>query len=87
MARLRTAVEKVPLEAKLNKPLEPQAAAVVEKPRFGLNSLINRMTGQQETLGRNEVSAPLPVIDQGFETEKDSNERIDIPAFLRRQAN
>jgi len=27
------------------------------------------------------------VIDQGFETEKDTNERIDIPAFLRRQAN
>jgi cell division protein FtsZ len=87
MARLRAAVEKVPLETKLNNSLQPPVAEVAEKPRFGLNSLINRMTGQQETLGRNEVSAPLTVIDQGFETEKDTNERIDIPAFLRRQAN
>ena len=87
MARLRAAVEKVPLETKLNNSLQPPVAEVAEKPRFGLNSLINRMTGQQETLGRNEVSAPLTVIDQGFETEKDANERIDIPAFLRRQAN
>jgi len=87
MERLRAAVEKVPLETKLNNSLQPPVAEVAEKPRFGLNSLINRMTGQQETLGRNEVSAPLTVIDQGFETEKDANERIDIPAFLRRQAN
>jgi len=87
MERLRAAVEKVPLETKLNNSLQPPVAEVAEKPRFGLNSLINRMTGQQETLGRNEVSAPLTVIDQGFETEKDTNERIDIPAFLRRQAN
>ena len=87
MARLRAAVEKVPMETKLNNSLEPPVAEVAEKPRFGFNSLINRMTGQQETLGRNEVSAPLTVIDQGFETEKDTNERIDIPAFLRRQAN
>jgi hypothetical protein len=87
MARLRAAVEKVPLESKLNASVEPSVDKRVEKPRFGFNSLISRMTGQHEAVGRNEVSAPSTLIDQEFEVEKDANERIDIPAFLRRQAN
>jgi hypothetical protein len=45
------------------------------------------MTGQHEAVDRSEVSAPSTVIDQEFEAEKGVNERIDIPAFLRRQAN
>jgi cell division protein FtsZ len=87
MARLRAAVEKVPLETKLNDSVEPSVAEVAEKPRFGFNSLISRMTGQHESVDRSEVSAPSTVIDQEFEAEKGANERIDIPAFLRRQAN
>jgi cell division protein FtsZ len=87
MARLRAAVEKVPLETKLNDSVERPVAEVTEKPRFGFNSLISRMTGQHESVDRSEVSAPSTVIDQEFEAEKGANERIDIPAFLRRQAN
>ena len=87
MARLRAAVEKVPLETKINDPVKPPVAEVVEKPRFGFNSLISKMTGQHEAVDRSEVSAPSTVIDQEFEAEKSVNERIDIPAFLRRQAN
>ena len=87
MARLRAAVEKVPLESKPNEPVEPSVAEIAEKRKFGLNSLINRMTGQHEAVDRSEVSAPSTVIDQEFEAEKSVNERIDIPAFLRRQAN
>jgi cell division protein FtsZ len=87
MARLRAAVEKVPLETTINKSVETPVVEVAERPRFGLNSLINRMTGHHETVDRGEVSPPSTVIDQEFETEKFANERIDIPAFLRRQAN
>jgi cell division protein FtsZ len=87
MARLRAAVEKVPLESNLRASVEPSADKFVEKPRFGFNSLISRMTGQHEAVDRSEVSAPSTLIDQEFEAEKSANEKIDIPAFLRRQAN
>ena len=87
MARLRAAVEKVPLESNLRASVEPSAEKFVEKPRFGFNSLISRMTGQHEAVDRSEVSAPSTLIDQEFEAEKSANEKIDIPAFLRRQAN
>ncbi|EKE45351.1 cell division protein FtsZ [Oceaniovalibus guishaninsula JLT2003] len=67
----------------------------VERPRFGINSLINRMTGHQE----GEHQRPTPSQSQParraqpqvhrFEDEEDVSEqdRIEIPAFLRRQAN
>jgi cell division protein FtsZ len=87
MARLRAAVEKVPLESNLRASVEPSADKFVEKPRFGFNSLISWMTGQHEAVDRSEVSAPSTLIDQEFEAEKSTNEKIDIPAFLRRQAN
>ncbi len=55
-----------------------------ERPRFGINTLINRMSGSasdpvrhQPTLNR-EPAQPEMSEDQ---------ERIEIPAFLRRQAN
>ena len=55
-----------------------------ERPRFGINTLINRMSGsagdpvrQQPPVSRN-AAAPEMSEDQ---------ERIEIPAFLRRQAN
>ena len=87
MARLRAAVEKVPPETRLTQAPEPKAIEPLEKPKFGFNSLINRMTGQNEVINRNEVSAPSTVKDQTLDGEDVSDERIDIPAFLRRQAN
>ncbi|QMU58181.1 MAG: cell division protein FtsZ [Boseongicola sp.] len=61
--------------------------AVAEKPRFGINTLINRMAGsaderlqpvrQQPPVGRNEPEMEV----------SPEQERIEIPAFLRRQAN
>jgi cell division protein FtsZ len=64
-----------------------------EKSRFGINSLINRMTGhaegaptatprQQPPVRRAQSAAPQP----GHDDDQDQ-ERIEIPAFLRRQAN
>ncbi|WP_417743666.1 cell division protein FtsZ [Salipiger sp.] len=74
-------------------------ASEAEKPRFGINSLINRMTGHGHTQGGNggheapaprrqqppmQAHQPAPVVD---EDEQQDQDRIEIPAFLRRQAN
>ncbi len=63
----------------------PAAQPEAERPRFGINTLINRMSGghgeaprQQPRLSRDPVQQPEVNEDQ---------ERIEIPAFLRRQAN
>ena len=66
-----------------------EAEFMSERPRFGINTLINRMSGavaneppaqtprQQPPLSRSENSQALA----------EDQERIEIPAFLRRQAN
>ncbi len=67
----------------------PQQA---ERPRFGINSLINRMTGQgeqpaaprQQPTMHQRAAAPAPATYDQIDPEQ---ERIEIPAFLRRQAN
>jgi len=88
MARLQAAIGNTPT-AETAAPAEPRAPA--EKPRFGINSLINRMTGHGE-----EEAAPKaqthreqpPVQSPEASAEIDpEQERIEIPAFLRRQAN
>ncbi|MCA1774648.1 MAG: cell division protein FtsZ [Loktanella sp.] len=75
---------------------EPQATeperfvAEGDKPRFGINSLINRMTGSGQAA---EGAAPrqqpqVTAFRDEAEPEADpEQERIEIPAFLRRQAN
>ncbi|WP_188790459.1 cell division protein FtsZ [Salipiger pallidus] len=80
-------------------PQQPQAAAQrptpeADKPRFGINSLINRMTGhgqeaaapapQRRQQPPVQSHQPMPVVD---EDEQQDQDRIEIPAFLRRQAN
>ena len=92
MARLQAAVNRQPKTA----PAAPRAAdprqAEADKPRFGINSLINRMTGQGDAPAQQaprqqpQVSAlrDQPRADQDRDTDQ---ERIEIPAFLRRQAN
>ncbi len=92
MSRLQAAVQSAPQQqgfsTRRNAPAQQQA----EKSRFGINSLIGRMTGhgsetqpaQGQPAPRQQpsVSAPQP------EAETDpEQERIEIPAFLRRQAN
>jgi len=73
---------------------EPRAE---EKRSFGLNSLISRMTGnasdQPAKAPRpapvsSAPAAPVRKISESFDADTDANEdRIEIPAFLRRQAN
>jgi cell division protein FtsZ len=67
----------------------PEPAA--DRPRFGINSLINRMTGHPpETAARpapgvrQQPQLRQPVEDEALSPEQ---EKIEIPAFLRRQAN
>ena len=100
MARLKAAVHgSQPAPA----PAAPAAAAHDgDKPRFGINSLINRMTGHAEgqpqparadasPAPRAAAPAPRqqPQVSQAVaEPQADADqERIEIPAFLRRQAN
>ncbi len=70
----------------------PQPAPQADKPRFGINSLINRMTGAQAEHA--ERAAPAmrtqPPVTSAYDDEQDADpdhDRIEIPAFLRRQAN
>ncbi|PZQ96869.1 MAG: cell division protein FtsZ [Cereibacter sphaeroides] len=94
MARLQAAASKVPARtAAAAAQARPAAAAAApraaEKPRFGIGSLINRMSGHSETAER---AAPArqqpPVTSYDDEVELNADEeRIEIPAFLRRQAN
>ncbi|MBU2357407.1 MAG: cell division protein FtsZ, partial [Alphaproteobacteria bacterium] len=93
MARLQAAVGRQPRTGGVPRVTEQAPrAAEGEKPRFGINSLINRMTGQGEAPAQPaprqqpQVSAlrDQPRADPQADADQ---ERIEIPAFLRRQAN
>jgi cell division protein FtsZ len=103
LARLQAAVSKAPAgkpavarpaaAAPLAARATPAPAAPeAGRPRFGIGSLINRMAGHADAPA--ERSAPAAARQQprvsSYEDEAELNadqERIEIPAFLRRQAN
>ena len=100
MARLQAAVNRAPLsgaprsaqaQSRPAVPASPAQSARAEKPRFGIGSLINRMAGHLEPQA--ERAQPLtrtqpPVTSYDDDDEPGSEDsRIEIPAFLRRQAN
>ncbi|TCM84436.1 cell division protein FtsZ [Rhodovulum steppense] len=100
LERLRAAVNKAPRPGAAT--IAPQRAAPQPHPeeargRFGIGSLINRMSGHgNEPFDRGGHSMrqqpPVygrgPALHQREEEELDpEQERIEIPAFLRRQAN
>ncbi len=98
MQRLQAAVQKVPSsrlrptpEAPREPAPQPQQTAE-DRPRFGFNRLIDRMTGhaadtpaqparQQPAMRATDATAPAQ------DDVDPDQERIEIPAFLRRQAN
>ena len=107
LARLRAATERAnPDRHQAQEPVAEHPAQAAEKPRFGINSLINRMTGSSDgaasaegqsnpqarqqppvqTRGATPAVAPAPV-PRANEAVDPDQERIEIPAFLRRQAN
>jgi cell division protein FtsZ len=97
LARLQAAVSKSPAPAgqrpamaaqpRVQAPAaKPQAEA--PRPRFGIGSLINRMAGGGHSEGQ-AAARQQPQV-QGYDDEPElsaDQERIEIPAFLRRQAN
>ncbi|WP_299945198.1 cell division protein FtsZ [uncultured Ruegeria sp.] len=98
MQRLQAAVQKVPqnrLRPAAEAPREPapqSQPSAEDRPRFGFNRLIDRMTGHaadtptqpvRQQPAMRSVDATAPAQD---EADPDQ-ERIEIPAFLRRQAN
>jgi cell division protein FtsZ len=70
----------------------PARDASGEKSRFGINSLINRMTGSGQEA---QPAQPRPVRQQptmqahapSHDSHATEEDEIEIPAFLRRQAN
>ncbi|WP_120504700.1 cell division protein FtsZ [Sulfitobacter mediterraneus] len=97
LARLRAAAQKAAPEQQQAPAAASQAAPQAEKPRFGINSLINRMTGHAEGEAQQRPARQQPQMQpqhgqaaaapQPQETSDPDQERIEIPAFLRRQAN
>jgi len=98
MSRLQAAVAKAPKShgapAASDSFFEAEARA--EKPKgFRLNSLISRMTGHVETpAAQNSAQRAQPPVSTGHvatnhvdEVADEGQDRIEIPAFLRRQAN
>jgi cell division protein FtsZ len=92
MARLQAAVSKSPGIVRPAAASPAPAPRVADKPRFGIGSLINRMAGtspeqQPERLTPGQrVQPQVTAYDDEAELTADQ-ERIEIPAFLRRQAN
>jgi cell division protein FtsZ len=101
LARLQAAVSKTPSQQQrpmgqhAPQPAARQAApAEAPRPRFGIGSLINRMAGHGEGHAERPAGQPQlarqqpPVSTYDDEPEMNADqERIEIPAFLRRQAN
>ena len=100
LARLQAAVSRGPGQAAAQRPVAAsQQPAAAQKPapeqarpRFGIGSLINRMAGGGHEPQAAERPAPSrqqpPVTSYDDEPELSADqERIEIPAFLRRQAN
>ncbi|WP_340269653.1 cell division protein FtsZ [Sulfitobacter pontiacus] len=103
LARLRAAAQKASPSQQQQRqpqaqpqPQRQQPAAEQGEKRFGINSLINRMTGhgEAETQQQRPARQQPPVqtratsaAPQPRDVQDEDQERIEIPAFLRRQAN
>jgi cell division protein FtsZ len=87
--RLEAAVRKVPEGSAARTPPSVAAgAAGGDKARFGINSLINRMTGGQDPRAQSgRTPPPMQSLPQDNPEDEADLDRIEIPAFLRRQVN
>ncbi|WP_374642414.1 cell division protein FtsZ [Tabrizicola sp.] len=98
LARLQAAVSRPAAAAPAARAARPAPVAqapgpvaqAAAKPRFGIGSLINRMAGHLETPGAavpaSRQQPPVTAYDDDPDMGTDQD-RIEIPAFLRRQAN
>ena len=91
MSRLQAAVDRTPRAASQTRPAQQSGR---DRPRFGINSLINRMTGtagggeaQQAPARQTRQQPPVRAPQVTRDDYEDEEDQIEIPAFLRRQAN
>jgi cell division protein FtsZ len=91
LARLQAAVSRNPGRAAAPAPAPAsEAPRAAERPRFGIGSLINRMAGHaaEPAPDRNAARSQPPVTSYDDDADlTPEQQRIEIPAFLRRQAN
>jgi cell division protein FtsZ len=99
LKRLQEAVNRAPATTAAPRPSTPASRppaapvakpAATERPRFGIGGLISRMAGghsEDRSVATSRVQPP-PVAAYDDEPEMTfDQERVEIPAFLRRQAN
>jgi cell division protein FtsZ len=95
LARLQRAVQNIP-KAEAARPAgyaQPAAQGLERQARLTINSLIHRMTGQAraeaDPAPRPRLDRPAPRAVRTPEPDFDEadRDRVEIPAFLRRQAN
>jgi cell division protein FtsZ len=90
LRRLQAAVQNVPKAQPMVRQVASPPRETERHSRLTINSLIHKMTGQvgrEQTALRNRPDAEphaQPIEPDYEDTER---ERVDIPAFLRRQAN
>jgi cell division protein FtsZ len=83
LARLRAAVLKENTESPM--PQNTEQPTEIERPKFGISSLISRMSRSEGS----DISSE-PRKEPNFNSTDDDNgeqDKIEVPAFLRRQAN
>jgi len=62
-------------------------AAPERSSRFAINSLIHRMTGSRDEPTQEERQEPTMRSPEALLEDQDERDKVEIPAFLRRQAN
>ncbi len=92
LRRLHTAVNKVPVQPPVAPVFVPKSTEQEQKPvRFAINSLIHKLTGHDDSHAAQPRQQPpvqaavAPRIADSL--RNDEREKVEIPAFLRRQAN
>jgi cell division protein FtsZ len=89
LARLRAAVTKGTNEK--NKSQISDKQSETERPKFGISSLINRMSRSESSSVGSDVGRKEPNFNSEAVAERDfddlEQDKIEVPAFLRRQAN
>ena len=86
LARLREAVARQPAQPYQRRAPEPVPHVQDRSSRFGLGALINKMAGSGAETTAPRHQPPVTSYDDDPEARAEQ-ERIEIPAFLRRQAN
>ena len=89
LARLRAAVTKGTNEKNISQISDEQSET--ERPKFGISSLINRMSRSESSSVVSGVGRKEPNFNSEAVEERDfddlEQDKIEVPAFLRRQAN